>query len=61
MNTDEEIRKRKNQCPSVCISGLKQTGLREEKALAGFDAAGHSGSYIQSEVSTPFARPSLTP
>ncbi len=33
----------------ICaICGLKQTGLREEKALAGFDTIGHSGSYIQS-------------
>ncbi len=30
----------------ICaICGLKQTGLREEKALAGFDTIGHSGSY----------------
>jgi hypothetical protein len=40
--------------------GLKQTGLRKEKALAGFDLIGHSEIHIQSVVSTPFARPSLT-
>jgi hypothetical protein len=53
MNTDEEIRKMKNQCPSVCISGLKQTGSREEKGLAGFDPDGHSGYHIQSELVNP--------
>jgi hypothetical protein len=55
MNTDEKKRRRKNQCPSVCISGSKQTDLREEKALAGYDPIGHPGIHIQSVVSTPFA------
>jgi hypothetical protein len=55
MNTDKENRKRENQRLSVCIRGLKQTDLREEKALAGFESAGYSGNYIQPVVSTPFA------
>jgi hypothetical protein len=33
----------------------------EEEVLVGVDAVGHFESHIQSEVSTPFARPSLTP
>jgi len=46
---------------SICvICGLKQTVLKEEKALAGFDGVGHSRGYIQAVVSTPFARSSLT-
>jgi hypothetical protein len=54
--------KKKNESVPICeICGLKQTGLREEKALAGFDTIGHSASYIQAEVSTPFAPASLTP
>jgi hypothetical protein len=49
------MKKRKKSVSICAICGLKQTGLRKEKALAGFDTIGHSGSYIQSEVSTPFA------
>ena len=38
----------------------KKTGLRREKSLAGFGRTGHAAIHIQSEHSTPFARPSLT-
>jgi hypothetical protein len=60
MNTDKENRRMENQCSSVYIRGSKQTDLREEKALAGFDPAGHFGIHIQTVVSTPFAPASLT-
>jgi hypothetical protein len=39
---------------------VKKTGLRIEKALAEFGRTEHSAIHIQSELSTPFTRPSLT-
>jgi len=42
-------------------AAVVKTELREEKTLAGFGPTGHSGIHIQSALSIPFARPSLTP
>jgi len=55
IGTDQRTKEGKKSVCICAICGLKQTGLSEEKALAGFRADGHSGSYIQSVVSTPFA------
>jgi len=50
IGTDQRTKEGKKSVCICAICGLKQTGLREEKALAGFRADGHSGSYIQSVV-----------
>jgi len=61
IDTDQRANEGKKSVPICVICGPKHTGLKEEKALAGFDSSGHSGIHIQSEVSTPFAPASLTP
>jgi len=38
---------------SVPICGSKQTEVRKEKALAGFEPTGHYGSHIQPELVNP--------
>jgi hypothetical protein len=53
IGTDQRMKKRKKSVPICAICGLKQTVLRKEKVLAGFEADGHSGSYIQSLVTIP--------
>lgn len=46
--------------PSSVAVVNKKTELRRDKALAEFGRTGHSAIHIQSELSTPFTRPSLT-
>jgi hypothetical protein len=55
IGTDQRTKEGKKSVSICAICGLKQTGLRKEKTLAEFGTDGHSGSYIQSVVSTPFA------
>ena len=70
----DQAKKEGRESASICAIGFalrlsvaalerdsKQRNLREEKALAGFVPTGHSGNHIQSALSIPFARPSLTP
>jgi len=53
IDTDQRKNEAKQSVPICEICGLKQTRLREEKALAGFDPDGHSGNHIQSELVNP--------
>ena len=53
IGTDQRTKEGKKSVSICAICGLKQTGLREEKALAGFDPDGHSGNHIQSELVNP--------
>ena len=53
IGTDQRTKEGKKSVSICAICGLKQTSLREEKVLAGFEADGHSGSYIQSLVTIP--------
>jgi hypothetical protein len=59
IGTDQRMKKRKKSVSICAIRGPKQTGSREEKALAGFGADGHSGSYIQSTQTTHVTRPKI--
>jgi hypothetical protein len=53
IDTDQRKNEAKQSVPICAICGPKQTDLREETALAGFDAIGHSGIHIQSELVNP--------
>jgi hypothetical protein len=53
IGTDQRTKEGKKSVSICVICGLKQTGLRKEKVLAGFGADGHSGSYIKPLVTIP--------
>ena len=59
--TDQGEKEARESVLICAICGSKQTEPGEEKALAGFAPFGHPRSHIQSALSIPLARPSLTP